>query len=146
MTHKINTEVIECPFCDFKTISMQGYKDHVDSAHVELAMFGHLTGSQNDLSQSFEKFKNELKKVLNVIIEDHNVIKQEMFILRQNKHESHEKLKSIENSIGKLTSMVSAEVSKPKTTKTPVKSFRVSPSNKYTFCPDAFAKGTSCES
>ena len=116
-THEKNTEVLECQYCDFKAINLQRYRDHVDTVHIEIAMFAHLASNQNALTQNLEKFKDELANILNVIIEDHNVIKQELFILRQNKHESHEKLNNVEKSISKLTSMVSSGVLKPVTSK-----------------------------
>ena len=71
-------------------------------------MYGHIAANQDSLTQNFEKFKIELTNILNAVIEDHNMIKQELFISRQNKHESDVKLASIEKELANISSKISS--------------------------------------
>ena len=107
-THKNNVEVTQCPYCEFKSIDMEGYKDHLEADHVELAMFGHIASNQLALTENFETFKNELTNILNVIINDHNIMKQESFISRQNNHDQGKKLNDIEEALANVSNLVSA--------------------------------------
>ena len=58
----------------------------MDTAHIELAYLCDVSANQKNLNSNFETFKEELTNILKVILEDHNVIKQELFISRQNKN------------------------------------------------------------
>ena len=103
-THK-NERFIECPYCDFKAKSKQEHQDHIETNHVEFAMFGHIAMNQDALTSNFEKFKKELTDILNVIIDNYNTVKQELFISRQNEHQSQQRLKVIED---KLTLVITS--------------------------------------
>ena len=46
---------------------------------MELTLLGHITENQTTLANEFESFKGELTDILNVIIEGHNAMKQELF-------------------------------------------------------------------
>ena len=80
-THDKNSEMIECQHCDYKTMTLENYNDHLETDHVEFTILGHLVSSQKEMSKGIETFKTELTNILNTIIDDHNAIKQELFIL-----------------------------------------------------------------
>ena len=108
-THTINENPkhIECRYCDFKTLKKQLTYDHIECDHIEFAMLASIVTNQADSKDNFEKIKNELNNILNIIIDEHNsmrqnrcekdeilskmqkvlldneIIKQELFILRQ---------------------------------------------------------------
>ena len=102
LTHK-NEMLFDCPYCKFKTNNKEEHKEHIEVNHVEFAMFGHIAMNQDTLTNSFEHFKKELTDILNVIIDKHNSVKQELFILRQSEHESQQKLKEIQNTLANLS-------------------------------------------
>ena len=108
--HGNNSEVIHCPHCDYKSIDMETMKDHIETVHLELALLGHITGNQDTLNKNFDKFKTELTTALNAIIEGHNAMKQELFIMRQKKADSDGKLDRVENAMRKLTDLVSTQI------------------------------------
>ena len=105
--HGNNSEVIHCPHCDYKSIDMETMKDHIETVHLELSLLGHITGNQDTLNKNFDKFKTELTTALNAIIEGHNAMKQELFIMRQKKADSDEKLDRV---MRKLTDLVSTQI------------------------------------
>ena len=78
-------------------------KEHLDKDHIELAYLSEVSESQRDLGNKFECFKKELTDILNVIIDDHNAIKQELFIQRQDKNQVVKKMDNIEGAILGLT-------------------------------------------
>ena len=82
-THKKNPEMIECEHCEYRSISVQNYNEHLQTDHEEFTILGNLVSNQNGLNNNFETFKTELTDILNTIIQDSNVVKQELFILRQ---------------------------------------------------------------
>ena len=103
-THTINEnrKHIECRYCDFKTLKKQLVYDH-----IEFAMLASIVTNQADSKDNFEKIKTELTDILNIISDEQNsmrqnrcekdeilskmqkvlldneIIKQELFILRQ---------------------------------------------------------------
>ena len=84
-THSPRIEAIECRHCDFRAVDKQNMDDHIECDHMEFAMMKRLTANQNGLHKNIEQFKEELTNILNIIIDDHNVIKQELLCLRQKK-------------------------------------------------------------
>ena len=72
-----------CSFCDFECIERNTLDDHMMNVHQMLAVLNGLAGNQKYVSESFDKFKEEVINVLNKLSEDNIVIKQELFILRQ---------------------------------------------------------------
>ena len=81
--------------------------EHIECDHIEFAMLASIVTNQADSKDNFEKIKTELTNILNIIIDEHNsmrqnrcekdeilskmqkvlldneIIKQELFILRQ---------------------------------------------------------------
>ena len=102
-THEKNTEMIECQHCDHRALTIKSYNDHLEADHVEFSILNHLVSSQKGLSQNIENFKTELTNILNVIIDDHNAIKQELFILRQDKQQNTKKIVNIEQTVMTLS-------------------------------------------
>ena len=100
--HSNNSEVIQCPHCEFKSIETITMDSHIENQHVELALLGHVTENQTILSQKFDLFKKDLTSALNGIIEGHNAMKQEFFILRQNNTDSNDRMKKIEEKMDDL--------------------------------------------
>ena len=60
----------------------------MEKYHDMIVILNGLAQNQIYVSTSFDKFKEELTNVLNKIISDHNIIKQELFILRQTKKDT----------------------------------------------------------
>ena len=89
--------VIKCNFCHFSVKDESTRKEHVYERHPEVTMF-HTTASQvNTLSEKImllDAFKADCMKTLNTIVENQLVIKQEMFLIRnelyEEKRQSHE--------------------------------------------------------
>ena len=106
--HKHNTEIILCPHCDYKAFDIQTINEHLENDHVELSLLGHVAANQNAASKNFDKFKDELTDILKAIIQENISIKQELFILRQNKHESNESIGKIEKAVVNLTNILTA--------------------------------------
>ena len=100
--HSRNPEVIECQFCDFKTFGSSDFDKHVENDHQELALIKHLISNLKRSEENFETFKVELSNTLNKFIDSLNVIKQELFILRQGKYENDKKVDNIEKALIEL--------------------------------------------
>ena len=100
---------------------MQSIQAHIDKDHVEFSLLDYIANNQVDMSKNFEKFKGELTSVLNTIIDDQNVIKQEIFISRQTKHDDSKKIDNIESLVVKLSKKieetVATAITNPKTSK-----------------------------
>ena len=97
--HSVNSEVMHCPHCDFKSFDIVTLDSHIENNHVELAMLGHITQNQTVLSQKFGTLENLLMKVIDKVLDSHTEIKQEMFILRQNYSAANEKLERMEKTL-----------------------------------------------
>ena len=106
--NNVSPEQIDCAHCDFRALDKQKLKDHMESDHWELSFMSHIVTSLDKSSQNFETFKEELTKILNIIIEDHNTIKQELFIHRQNNHQNVDRMKKIETGIETLTNTINS--------------------------------------
>ena len=74
--------------------------------HIEFAMLASVTASQSEMRSDFEVFKGELTNVLNKIVDDQNILKQELFIIRQKECESSENITKIDKSIANLTNII----------------------------------------
>ena len=72
--------------------------------HEDLGVLNELASQQKYASQSFDLYKEEMTKVLNAIIDSHNEIKQEVFIVRQNQV-TDKKIVSIENDLSTKASV-----------------------------------------
>ena len=88
---------------------MEGIKEHVETDHMEFVLLRNVSENQLEVSRNFEVFKGELTNILKAIIEDHNAIKQELFILRQDNHKSIEKMDNIYGNVKYLTNLMSSE-------------------------------------
>ena len=100
--HGENSEVIQCPHCDFNSIDMTILDSHIENKHVELALLGNITENQAVLAQKCGILETKLINMVNNILDSHNQMKQEMFILRQNYSASNEKLERIENALNNM--------------------------------------------
>ena len=63
--NKNNTEMVLCPHCDYKAITIQSINDHLETDHVELSLFGQVAANQIAATSSFKMFKGELTNILN---------------------------------------------------------------------------------
>ena len=106
--HHNSQEVIFCPRCNFKALGMQSMNDHIETDHIEIALLRHVTANQAAATQNLETFKMELTNILKTLIQEHNVVKQELFILRQNKQEVDEKVSSIKQTVMNIENLVSS--------------------------------------
>ena len=99
-------DMVECPYCDYKAPSVQRMKDHIEVDHAQFAFLGHITEKQSSLNVKFDKFKEDITNILKTIVEDHNAIKQELFIRRQSNNDDSQRIERIEKSVNLLTQMV----------------------------------------
>ena len=104
--HKQKPELVHCRHCEFKAINKQSLYDHIEMDHIEFAMLASVTASQSEMRSDFEVFKGELTNVLNKIVDDQNILKQELFIIRQKECESSENITKIDKSIANLTNII----------------------------------------
>ena len=88
--HQDRDTYIKCNHCKFVAKDIPTMNEHIETDHIDLALLNCISLNQKKSEEGFEKFQHELSDVLNkiidsqnVIIEGHNAIKQEMFILRQ---------------------------------------------------------------
>ena len=65
---------------------MQLLDNHIVDDHPMLAVLNGLARNQQYMTESFDSFKEEIKRSLDKVLEDNNVMKQELFILRQMTH------------------------------------------------------------
>ena len=73
-----------CEFCEFKADNREDMTDHMIEKHEDLGVLNMLSFQQRYVIYSFDLFKQELTTVIKGLIEGQNVIKQELFIMRQN--------------------------------------------------------------
>ena len=135
--HEMNKETIQCNFCEYKAYNRNAVRDHVEAEHLNKLLLNHMTYQHNELTSAFKGFKEDLIEVLNKIVEDHNIIKQELFIIRQSTHSS-KSLDSIENKIEAISSMVQSTgliKTSPQNRQEPVAPRRVVTNNVVTSTP-----------
>jgi hypothetical protein len=107
-THERNTEMIECRLCNHRALTIQNINDHIETDHVEFTFLEHLLSNQKGLYTNLDTFKSELTNILNTIIDSHNAIKQELFILRQDRQENKEKIGNIEKVVTNVSNALSS--------------------------------------
>ena len=97
-----------CDFCEHEAASRDLLKAHIMEKH-ENQFFLNVIADQmvrvKDSFDMFEVFKVELKDILNKLIDGHNSVKQELFLIRNNQV-NDTRLKDIENSIKRLSSRI----------------------------------------
>lgn len=74
-----------CKYCDYLAASKHELKDHINEVHAEVEMIYTMAKQVNDLSErfgSFETFNSEIGNTLKLILDNHNSIKQERFVIR----------------------------------------------------------------
>ena len=74
-----------CKYCDYLAASKHELKNHMNEVHSGVEMIYTMAKQVNDLSESFgsfETFKSEIGNTLKLILENHNSIKQELFVIR----------------------------------------------------------------
>ena len=85
--HKHFLGTYRCSLCDFESIERKPLDDHVEEFHGMLVIMNGLAKNQAYVGESFDKFRDEVSIALKKIIEDNNIMKQELFILRQAKND-----------------------------------------------------------
>ena len=73
-------------------------KDHVYEKHPEIIMFHTIAGQVNDMAdkcETFDNFKSHCLTSLNTIIENQNILKQEIFIIRNQLHKDRDTAKDL---------------------------------------------------
>ena len=81
----------KCEFCDYIAETREDMTDHIYTKHEDLGILNMLGQQQKYVTDSFDLFKDEmsgviksLSQVVIELLEGQNVMKQELFILRQN--------------------------------------------------------------
>ena len=105
--HKEKKE--KCEFCVFQAESRDEMTDHIYDKHEDMGVLNALAQQQRYVAESFDLFKKELTTVLNGIIDGHNAIKQELFIIRKNQV-SEKKIVDIEKSVLNLSSLIGQDI------------------------------------
>ena len=117
----------------YETIDRGILIDHMMDNHPDLTLLNTVAGQLSSLSDSFamfEVFKVELKDVLNKIIDDHNSVKQELFVIRNSQIEEVKKIDVVEKAIEKLVDIVTKKTSKEPSVSTSQESAKTAPSEK----------------
>ena len=86
--HRKNTSTYKCGFCELEFNDKKTLDLHIAEYHEMLSILTGLARNQIYVSQSFDEFKEELKKSMQKLFEDHNAMNQELFILRQLQQEN----------------------------------------------------------
>ena len=76
----------KCSFCEFRTNVKENLDSHIVNYHDVIGVLNGLAENQMNISQSIGRLKEEVVNALSKIIEDNNILKQELFILRQSNH------------------------------------------------------------
>ena len=85
--HRNNLMSYKCSFCDYATTEPKALDEHMVKSHDMIAVMYGLAENQLNVQNSFDKFKEEVANAFKRINEDHNLIKQELFMLRQLNHD-----------------------------------------------------------
>ena len=84
-----NTE--SCNYCHFVASENLSLQDHTYQKHPELIMMHTMASQLNAIFEKFpllNEFKTNCESLLNKVIEDQNVIKQELFLLKLQQEQS----------------------------------------------------------
>ena len=107
--HQDEKTSFKCNHCNFEAKDIPLINEHIETVHTELALLNCISLNQKSSEEGFEIFKHELTDVLakiihsqNTIIEGHNAIKQEMFIMRQSQ-KSYIKLDQLDEALELLS-------------------------------------------
>ena len=80
---------VTCQYCDHKSKNEDAMKNHVFDSHGDVIMFQKMAQQVNYMSKSetlsletFENFKSELFTMFRQLSDDHNAMKQELFLIR----------------------------------------------------------------
>ena len=87
-----------CDYCNELFLNESTLKDHVYEKHPEIIMFHTIAGQVNDMAdkcETFDNFKSHCLTSLNTIIENQNILKQEIFIIRNQLHKDRDTAKDL---------------------------------------------------
>ena len=76
-----------CQYCDFMAGDQESIQYHMFESHNEIAILCNMAKQVDKLTdgfESFEKFKLEISNTLKSLFENQNILKQEMFLIRNN--------------------------------------------------------------
>ena len=99
-----------CNYCDFETATRELIIGHIEEYHGDQVIPSDMFEKVTSIKESFdlfETFKVELKDILNKLIDEHNAVKQELFMIRNNQA-NDTKMKDIDASIKRLSSLIGA--------------------------------------
>jgi hypothetical protein len=80
-----HTRKKSCPFCDYEDVEHESLATHIWANHEQLSLLSTIGMQVSQFSENFanlEVFKEELTGILNKIIDAHNSVKQELFLIR----------------------------------------------------------------
>jgi hypothetical protein len=80
-----NKENMFCPFCEFATKEQDLMTAHMNDYHDQLAILNSIGTQLSQFRDNFsnlEVFKEELTVVLNKVIDSHNTLRKELFLIR----------------------------------------------------------------
>ena len=92
--HKTRQTTYICSFCEYEAVEKNVLEEHIEKYHDMIGVLNGLARNQVYVSESFDSFKDEVLTAFKKINEDNNVIKQELFILRQSKQNTSKKNES----------------------------------------------------
>ena len=107
--HSGKTE--QCRYCERKFLNAQTIRTHIETDHVEFAIMDHIMGNLKIMDENSVTFEKKMTNVLNLILDNQNEIKQELFISRQNDSIVKEKMYTIERAITSLNNTISGVTS-----------------------------------
>ena len=96
-----HTRKKSCPFCDYEYVEHESLTTHIWANHEHLSLLSNIGIQVSQFSENFanlEVFKEELTGILNKIIDAHNSVKQELFLIRNHLNVKNE-LQSLETPV-----------------------------------------------
>jgi hypothetical protein len=99
---KAHKKELQCNFCELKATEKDVLTEHIMNMHTDLALLNTVAVQLSSIQDSFaffEVFKDELKVVLNQLIDSHNSIKQELFVIRNVQKDEEKKINEVKDAI-----------------------------------------------
>ena len=113
----VDESLFTCEACESNSKNQDEVKQHKEKTHVDNNVLQQVVSSQSELGNDFGIFKNDMLSLMKSILNDNtaikhelNEVKQELFILRQDKRKIDEKLEKIVHSVNDFNKMQSTVI------------------------------------
>ena len=106
----------KCEFCDYVAQTRDDMTDHIYTKHEDMGLLNVLAQQQKYVTEGFDLFRDEMSEVLKNLIQvvlglrdGQNIVKQELFIIRQNQVSDNKRSAAVEKALNDLTHLMSQE-------------------------------------